>query len=183
MKTNNEYESIKEKLKKLLRLAEQGDAGERDNARRLLERLCDKYRISIDELFDDNQVKLYTFEIGRDKVYFNLFLQCYCKVLNRNNMSHWKVAKNKVAVQLTALQYVELSNLFAWHKDNFNKELKKIKNDLFTAYCSKHRLFSDVGMDNDVEYNLTREELQRLAKIATLRDSLSDVEYHKLLER
>lgn len=179
----NEYESIRGKLKKLLILAEQGERGERDNAQKLFENLCRQYGISIDELLDENQTKLYTFEIGRDKMYFNLFLQCYCRVLNENTMSYRKRAKNKVSVELTALQYAELLNFFNWHKINFNKELKKIRDNLFMAYCSKHQLFSDKGKNDYVECSLTQEELRRLSEIARLKDSLDDNQYHKLLEK
>ena len=48
----NEYESIKNKLKKLLALAERGVQGEAENARRLLEKLCMEYGVSMDELLD-----------------------------------------------------------------------------------------------------------------------------------
>lgn len=45
----SEYESIKNKLKKLLALAERGMQGEAENARRLLEKLCKEYGVSMDE--------------------------------------------------------------------------------------------------------------------------------------
>lgn len=40
MKSKNEFESLKDKLKKLKALAERGCGGEAENAQRLLERLC-----------------------------------------------------------------------------------------------------------------------------------------------
>ena len=77
----SEYESIKNKLKKLLALAERGVQGEAENARRLLEKLCKEYGVSIEELFDENQIKIYRFNIGRNALYKDLFVQCYCKVV------------------------------------------------------------------------------------------------------
>lgn len=47
-----DYESIKSKLKKLLALAEGGVGGEAHNARILLEKLCDEYGISLEDLLD-----------------------------------------------------------------------------------------------------------------------------------
>ena len=46
---DEQYESIKNKLKKLLALAERGVQGEADNARKLLEKLCKEYGVSMEE--------------------------------------------------------------------------------------------------------------------------------------
>ena len=46
---NESYESIRNKLKELLVLAEQGVQGEAENAQRLLEKLCKEYGISMEE--------------------------------------------------------------------------------------------------------------------------------------
>lgn len=40
MESKKEFESLKDKLKKLKALAERGCGGEAENAQRLLERLC-----------------------------------------------------------------------------------------------------------------------------------------------
>ena len=45
METNN-YESIKEKLKKLSALAERGVNGEAENAKRAIERICAQYEVT-----------------------------------------------------------------------------------------------------------------------------------------
>lgn len=55
---DEQYESIKNKLKKLLALAEQGVQGEADNARRLLEKLCKEYSVSIEELLQEKDYDL-----------------------------------------------------------------------------------------------------------------------------
>ena len=48
-----QYESLKAKLKKLLTLSVRGEAGEADNARMILKKLCRQYGISINDLLDD----------------------------------------------------------------------------------------------------------------------------------
>ena len=68
---DEQYESIKNKLKKLLALAERGVQGEAENARKLLEKLCKEYGVSMEELLDENQLKFYRFNIGQ---YFGKFL-------------------------------------------------------------------------------------------------------------
>ena len=179
---DEQYESIKNKLKKLLALAERGIQGEAENARRLLEKLCKEYGVSIEELLDENQVKYYRFDIGRNAVYKDLFTQCYCKVAQKGSLSYRQISRSQIEVEMTALQYAEIVSLFEWHKDNFNKDLEDIKQNILLAYCRKHHLYSDeVKPDNDRE--LTADECKRLLKILFMQESLNDNQYHKLLEK
>ena len=176
------YESIKNKLKKLLVLAERGVQGESENARRLLEKLCKEYGVSIEELLDENQVKYYFFDVGRNKTQFDLFAQCYYKVANTDRMSYNQISRSRIAVEMTAIQYAELVSLFEWHKANFNKDLEDMKQNILLAYCRKHHLYYDeVKPDNDRE--LTADERKRLLKIMFMQESLNDNQYHKLLEK
>lgn len=124
---DEQYESIKNKLKKLLALAERGVQGEADNARKLLEKLCKEYGVSMEELLDENQLKRYYFDIGRNALYKDLFVQCYCKVSQKYSLSFYKESRSKISVEMTALQYAELVSLFEWHKANFNKDLEDMK--------------------------------------------------------
>lgn len=177
----SEYESIKNKLKKLLALAERGVQGEAENARRLLEKLCKEYGVSMEELLDENQVKIYCFDIGRNAIYKDLFTQCYCKVVQKISLSFWRASRSKIEVEMTALQYAELASLFEWHKANFNKDLEDMKKNILLAYCRKHHLYTNVKLDNDRE--LTEEERKRLIKILFMQEGLNDNQYHKLLEQ
>lgn len=177
----SEYESIKSKLKKLLALAERGVQGEAENARKLFEKLCKEYGVSMEELLDENQVKYYRFDIGRNAIYKELFVQCYCKVVQKNSLSFWRASRSQIEVEMTAFQYAELMSLFEWHKANFNKDLEDMKQNILLAYCRKHHLYSDVKPDNDRE--LTADERERLIKIMFMQESLNDNQYHKLLEQ
>ena len=175
----SEYESIKNKLKKLLALAERGVQGEAENARRLFEKLCKEYGVSMNELLDENQVKYHFFEIGRNKIYFDLFAQCYYKVANANRLSYKQISRSKIAVEMTAIQYAEMVSFFAWHKANFDNDLEEMKQNILLAYCRKHHLYSNVDSDDCRE--LTAEEKERLIKIMYMQESLNDNQYHKLL--
>ena len=177
----SEYESIKNKLKKLLALAEQGVQGEAENARRLLEKLCREYGVSMDELLDENQVKYHFFEVGRNKVYLDLFAQCYYKVANTDRLSYKQISRSQIAVEMTAIQYAEMASLFAWHKANFDNDLEEMKRNILIAYCRKHHLYSDVDSSDSME--LTDEEKERILKIMFMQESLNDNQYHKLLEQ
>ena len=177
---DEQHESIKNKLKKLLAMQ-----GEAENARKLFEKLCKEYGVSIEELLDENQVKFYRFDIGRNAIYKGLFTQCFCKVAQKGSLSYRQISRSQIEVEMTALQYAEIVSLFEWHKDNFNKDFNKdledIKQNILLAYCRKHHLYSDeVKPDNDRE--LTADERKRLLKILFMQESLNDNQYHKLLD-
>lgn len=53
MESKKEFESLKDKLKKLKALAERGCGGEAENAQRLLERLCAANGIDLGQLNDE----------------------------------------------------------------------------------------------------------------------------------
>lgn len=159
---DKEYDSIKNKLKKLLALAERGVQGEAENARKLLEKLCKEYGVSIEDLLDENQKKYHFFEVGRNKIYLDLFAQCYYKVANTDRLSYKQISRSQIAVEMTAIQHAEMVSLFAWHKANFDKDLEEIKQNILLAYCRKHHLYSDVDSVESIE--LTAEEKNGLSK-------------------
>ena len=177
---NESYGSIRNKLKKLLALAEQGVQGEAENARRLLEKLCKEYDISMEELLDENRVEYHFFSVGRNKIYLDIFSQCFYKVTNIDRLFYKQISRSQIAVKMTALQYAELASLFEWHKANLDKDLEDMKKNFLIAYCRKHHLHSDVKHDNDME--LTDDERKRLIKIMFMQESLNDNQYHRLLE-
>lgn len=176
-----EYESIKAKLKKTVGTRRTRGAGRSRECRILLEKLCKEYGIRIDELLDENQVKYYFFDVGRNKTQVDLFSQCYYKVANASRMSYKQVSRSRIAVEMTAIQYAELVSLFEWHKANFNKDLEDMKHNILIAYCRKHHLYGDIDSDDSRE--LTAEEKKRLVKILFMQESLNDNQYHKLLEQ
>lgn len=122
-KNSNQYESIKQKLLKLQALAEKGYRGEADAAKRAIERICAQYGVTLEEVLCVDQPQRYEFEIGRYKYMLTLFCQCHGVVTGIGQLSYYKRSRNRIAVDLTPLQYAELSSLFEWHKANFLKDL------------------------------------------------------------
>lgn len=177
-----EYESVKVKLKKLLALAERGVQGEAENVRRLLEKLCKEYGISIEELLDENKKEWHIFDVGKDKTYKDLFSQCYFSIVNENSMPYKSVSRSKIAIELIAMQYAELVSLYEWHKANFIKDLEDLKENILLAYCWKHSLYSKKESDDDKSSELSPEDIERLWKIMRLQYSLNDNHYQKFIE-
>lgn len=80
MKSKQEFESLKDKLKKLKALAERGCGGEAENAQRLLERLCAANDIDLGQLNDEEKKSRYTFNIGRNSVFKTLLLNVIARL-------------------------------------------------------------------------------------------------------
>ena len=143
MESKKEFESLKDKLKKLKALAERGCGGEAENAQRLLERLCAANGIDLGLLNDEEKKSRYTFNIGRNRVFITLFTQCYSKVTDSSKMSYRQESRSEISLELTQVDYAELKGLYEWHKANFEKELEDIKKTIIHAYCQKHRLYPE----------------------------------------
>ena len=177
---NKDFESIREKLRKLQALAERGEVGEARNARAAIERICAEYGVSIEELATEEKQR-YSFKVPKSGPLHDIFLQCYCITLDVDAMEFWK-GEGTIIVKLTRLQYVELSNLWNWHKDNFSKELEETKDALLLAYLRKHHLYGDNKGDEVRTRELTEKEKTALLRSVLMSDSLSNRTYQKQLE-
>lgn len=184
-KNSNQYESIKQKLLKLQKLAEQGYKGEAEAAKRAIERLCAQYGITLGEILTEEQPKYYNFEIGKYSYLLTLFVLCHGVVTNQRTLQYVRHSRSVITVKLTPLQYAELSSLYEWHKANFLKDLANMQQTIVEAYINKHDLFSkpaDEGEPEKSEVQLTPERLKRLRAILAMQGELSDNTYHKMLE-
>lgn len=186
-RNSTQYESIKQKLLKLQALAEKGYRGEAENAKRAIERICAQYGITLEEVLCVEQPKRYQFEIGRYKSMLTLFCQCHGVVTGKGKLSYIKRSRNTIAVDLTPLQYAELSSLFEWHKANFLKDLAAMQDTIMEAYINKHNIFRTLSEEEQAERDAREEELtpaklRRLQAILAMQCELGDNTYHKMLE-
>lgn len=182
MESKKEFESLKDKLKKLKALAERGCGGEAENAQRLLERLCAANGIDLGQLNDEEKKSRYTFNIGRNSLFKTLFAQCYCKVTNSSTMRYIPETRSEISLELTQVDYAELKGLYEWHKANFEKELEDIKKSVLHAYCSKHYLFPENPSVKPKDKPLTEEDWEMLRKAMKMEGLLNDKTYQHLIE-
>lgn len=181
-KNDKQYESLKAKLKKLLALAERGYRGEADNARRILEKLCQENGVSLEDVMCETKPKRCVFDIGRGKLYQGLFIQCFAKVTGKKEMTYRQLSRSQIVVELTPLEFAELNGLFAWHKAHFECDLEDLKQTVLEAYVNKHNLFRDTSGEEEDFKPLTPERLEKLRKLMAIQASLSDETYTKMIE-
>lgn len=183
---NQSFESIKSKLRKLQALAEKGYKGEAKAAKRMLDKLCKQYGVSLEDILDREKKNRYRFEIGKGKIWLDLFMQCYANVTGSKELRYVQETSSIIrGVELTAYQFAEISNLFFWHKTNLKKDIEKTQRLVFEAYVQKHRIFRDRSNDpEDAEEEQDDKPIDfaHLQTILVMMGNLNDNHYHKMIE-
>jgi hypothetical protein len=160
-------ETIKATLKKILRLAERGVGGEKENAGRILATLLEKHHLTIGDIEDHDREEAkqrywfrYNTRLERD-----LLMQCYCRALNVNTTRYWqKPGRCQVGFDLSRLDYLELEHLWSYFRRLWRKEMKR----LVMAFVFKHHLCSSVPAeegDKEGPEQLTEEEIAALVAL------------------
>lgn len=177
--------NVKMRLQKLLTLSQRGVGGEATAAREALERLCNNYGVSISELLDTEKKRNYRFEIGRGAQALTLFTRCFAQVVpDVSKYAYRRPTLSSIVLEgLTTAQYIDLKQLYEWHKENYKRELKEMTQSLRMAYIVKHRLYFQSERDETKETKEpTSEERAKLRRTCALMDWMGDETYHKLLE-
>ncbi len=184
-KKEPQFESIKNKLRKLQALAERGYKGEAENAKRVLEKLCKEYGVTLDDILDREKVSRYRFNIGRAKIWLDLFMQCFANVTGQKELRYRQATKSEIVVELTAYHYAEIANLFYWHKANLKEDIEKSQRLIFEAYIQKHHIFRDRSNDPEEEEEEDDDkpiDLAHLQAVMAMMRTLNDKCYNKMIE-
>ncbi len=154
-------ERITDKLKKLLALAERGCGGEAENARRLLEEHLRKYGMTLEDICENN-ISRRTFKY-RNKEERTIIIQVFLSVLGSKseafNGSTYSASKKTIYIDLTDLEYAEISDMVAFFKYN-----------IFD--CTPND--DDKASDKEID-------LEELMRILSLSNGMEDVTYRKAI--
>lgn len=128
-----------ELLKKLKSLADRGDAGERENASAMLEKLMKKHGITLEEIDDDVQrVCAFRFKSETDRrvlaqVIYTVTGKAPCAVICKNG----KRPRKTLGVECTSAEQIEIEAKYEFYREAFLEELEAF----YTAFAIKNRLF------------------------------------------
>ena len=122
--------------KKLLSLAERGDPGERENARRKLDEFCARNGISIESL---EQEEIHSWVLKYNKSTERIMRQCVAMVLNTYSPALFghKRRRSCAIIDCTEQQFVEIMFTYEHYHRLYESELKVFtkafiySNDLF----------------------------------------------------
>lgn len=182
---NPNFESIRSKLLKLQVLAEKGYAGEAEAARLLLDKILKQHGVRLEDVLDQEKRNFFSLEIGKGKIWKDLFTQCYAKVTGKDTMQYYRQSVGKIYVKLSTYEFAEISNLFFWHKTNLKKDLEDSQNLVFEAYVQKHCIFSDRSNDPDDTEEIRKDktiDFEHLQKVLFMMKTLNDNSFHKMID-
>lgn len=119
---------IIDKLKKLLALAERGERGEADNARRLLEAELRRHGLTLEDICDDNKKKrIFKYNSNEERT---LLIQVLVNYLGSKSDAFCDSTYNKyqkeVYIALSDIEYIDISNMYDFFKAQFRKERKRL---------------------------------------------------------
>jgi len=148
------------RLKKLKVLAERGSPGEKENAATLLQKLCDKYQISPDQIESSDEIKLRWFRFKRGGRSEKLLLQCMFKTLGKGKTKytrgkgHHRVSE--IGVECTASEGIEIDLDYSFYSVALEKEFDR----LYNMFVQKNDIFPPNVEESTGESKLTRADIQ-----------------------
>ena len=175
-------ESLRAKLRKVLALAQSGQAGERDAARNLLDKLLKENNLTIDDI-DSDEKDIRWFTIGKGPDAKKLMMQIYFMVTGENETSYWtnKNCPGEIGYMVTKTQAADMETYFSILMPALKKELAKARDVAFGAFCLKNNIVSGKSSGDDKE--LTPEEIRRLMSIALYQNSMEPTPFRRQIEQ
>lgn len=175
------------KIKKVKALAEQGVSGEKEAAQQLLERLCARYGITLEELNEGEARRVYHFHV-RTSVY-KLFLQVFTHLYGvddrfRNEVNVYRAKNGRdIQVSLTPTEYIEFNIFFEWHRQNYLKERRRMREIFYSGYLEKHKLYpckTDEDFDKMWEEKKSKKDLwEEMMAVSAMTKMMTDATFHK----
>lgn len=170
-----------ERMKKILALARRGVGGEKTTAEAMLNKLLDKYGMTITDLEGGDQVAVrrefkYTTEYDR-----RLVRQIAAFVLGTRSFTSWKRAGKKIMLfELTSLQYAEVDIRYTAYRGQLRKELAKASDRVYSAFIHTN----DLGVDrSDDDEQPTDMDLAELEAILGLMSTMRPIPIHRQIEQ
>lgn len=138
---------IRERARKVLRLKEEGRAGEAEAAAKQLQKLLDKYNLTLDDLREDEEertLRAWRYKTKHEK---HLLRQIAYTIVGPDripgrvyNKSSGRPLK-KIGVECTEVEAADIKERFEFYRDLWAEEVEKIQ----SAFIQKHELFPEDG--------------------------------------
>ncbi len=162
-------DNIREKLEKILRLAERGVGGEKVNAQRQLDKLLKKYELTLNDIKRPEKQMYWFKPVGQFEK--GLLLQCYAIIVNTAEPMQYKRPREK-GYELTPRQYLELCSMFDYYKRRWEKDL----HIFFIAFIQKQNLFPQALYQNP-KTNFSEQELKKHRQAERMADGIEKGSY------
>lgn len=147
----------------------------------MLENELRKHGLTIEDL--RSELKIPRIFPYKTKEEMTLFFQILISVCGRKSEetkgSQYNSKRKQIFVTLTDLQYIEILNMWEFHRKQLNKEKKRLLRDLIEAYVNKHDIFdpnAEPSQIDDIDW-------ERIARVMKLANGMEDIYYRKSLNK
>ena len=174
---------IIDRLKKLLALAERGEQGEADNARRMLEAELRRHGLTLDDIRSERKstrVLKYCSNEGLQLI-IQIILNYSGSTSEAFKEARYNARKREIYIELSDMEYVDISNMCDFFKAQYRKERKRLLHDMIMAFVQKHSLYDSTPQerpDNDREF-----DWDKLMRILALSSTMEDVTFRKQISK
>jgi hypothetical protein len=168
-------EALRDRVAKLLALAERGVGGEAENARVALDAVLQRNGMVLEDIMDERRTRDgFAWKGEFEKKLLTQIMVTVCGV--GVTLFTRKDLHNTLLADVTKGEGVEIELLFSAHR----KQLKKEMELLFTAYVHKQQLFPRDGKTHD-NSTATPEDLERIKRVALMMMGLQTVTVRRQL--
>jgi hypothetical protein len=144
---------ILELAKKIKTLAEKGKGGERNAAKEKLERICEKYNISENEISTSEEKKNYYIVIN-DSNERDLLINVSCMILDVPGFK-WKEKNNCICIHLTQIEYENIISAFEYYRDMYNDYKRYLIQGIISrnviGYIPKQQTYTQENIQQDIQ--------------------------------
>lgn len=164
-------ETIGTQLRKIAALADSGSAGEKENARIILAKLCDKYGVDIATLTSP-EVSFFPY-VFRDEYERKILVHCVLMVCGTRDVENVPPrGRRKVFwFKTSELQRIEIVQAY----EHYRKAWKNQLEDVMSAFIHTQELFCPEPTEQDKA--LTPEDLGRIKRIASMMSGMQKSEW------
>ena len=167
--------NVKDLINKLRELADRGVDGERENAKRMLSKMVEKYQLTDQELEEDERDWRELTTKGDQDMFFVIVQNVIHKWDNRYRQ---RKGEQKIWIYCTKAEQLEIE-FKASILIRAYKEQKKI---LRQAFMMKNKLWANTGVIRDWD-ELTPEEKEEYRKTILMATGMEKVQIHKAIEQ
>ena len=166
-----------DRLKKIERLAESGIEGERESAKRLLNDLCQRHNVTLEQLCDDK--KEWVKFIVKNRIERKILFQVVSFICKTDGVNYKQLSgsrnKSHFYFELNAVQIIDIKDCFKHYRKLWLVNL----DDVLSAFIYSNRIFSP-SSGEEVEIPSV-EEIARLERISAIMAGMNANPWKKVL--
>lgn len=157
-------EKLQAKIRKLMALAERGEGGERDNARRMLENMLRRHGLTLDDLQGDKREIRWFSCVGPFQR--RLAQQILSKVTDSFDVAAYtsKERRSQIGVEVTASEAIE----FELHFSVLKTSLADCFEQAYCAFVQANRIFAPTADDSAAPQALSEQDMAMLAMASAI---------------